>query len=230
MQSSSLVISPTSSPIKIGIVDDHPLVLSGLAELFTHYPDLLVVGAAGNAREALELVRKHTLDVLVLDIAMPGESGVDVLGRIVARAPDAKVLVFSSYSEQQYAMPMIRLGARAYVDKASPVLDIVDAVRTVASGCVYLSPGVLAHLAEASKQDPGADEIAKLTAREFQIFLRLAAGQSVTAIAAALSLSDVTISAHRSRLLKKLNLSSNSHLTRYALENDLLLHAGMRLS
>jgi two-component system, NarL family, invasion response regulator UvrY len=210
------------APIRIGIVDDYSVVRAGLERLFSRYADLSVVASAGDGREALELVLAHELDVLILDIAMPGESAVDVLERIVSSAPQVKVLIFSGYPEQQYALPMIRLGAHAYVDKASPLPDIVEAVRVVASGRTYFSANVHALMSEAAGKNAVADASPGLTAREFQIFLRLAAGETVTEIAAALSLSDVTISSHRSRLLQKLKLSTNSHLTRYAIENHYL--------
>jgi two-component system invasion response regulator UvrY len=147
---------------------------------------------------------------------------VDVLERIVASAPGLTVVIFSAYPERQYALPMIRLGARAYVDKAAPVLDIVKAVRAVASGRTFFSARVQALLSEAVSQDRGPAASTWLTAREFQIFLRLAAGETVSGIAAALSLSEVTISSHRSRVLQKLGLSTNSHLTRYAIEHHFL--------
>lgn len=209
-------------PIRIGIADDFAVVRTGLEKLFARYADLQVVATADNGLDALALVRSHELDVLVLDVAMPGQSAVDVLERIVAEAPGVKVVIFSGYPEQQYALPMIRLGAWAYVDKASPLTAIVDTVREVAAGRTCFSPRVRALLAETAGADAASAVGAGLTSREFQIFLRLAAGETVTEIAHALSLSDVTISSHRSRLLKKLKLNTNSHLTRYAIENHFL--------
>jgi len=210
------------APIRVGIVDDYDVVRAGLERLFARYGDLCIVGSATNGLEALELVSHNELDVLVLDIAMPGHGAVDVLEGLLASQPDIKVLIFTGYPEQRYALPMIRLGARGYVDKASPLLDIVEAVRVVASGRSYFSSQVRELMAEAVRPGVIPGEGVDLTAREFQIFLRLAAGETVTEIARALSLSDVTISSHRSRLLSKLKLSSNSHLTRFALENHFL--------
>lgn len=210
------------APIRIGIADDFGVVRAGLEKLFSRYDDLLVVAQVEDGLDALELVLAHEVDVLILDIAMPGQGAVDVLERIVMGAPEVKVLIFSGYPEQQYALPMIRLGARAYVDKAAPLATIVESVREVAAGRTSFSPRVRSLLAEAATADVASAADAGLTAREFQIFLRLAGGETVTEIAKALSLSDVTISSHRSRLLKKLKLSTNSHLTRYAIENHFL--------
>ena len=210
-----------SQPIKVGIVDDYGVVRAGLERLLARYSDMRLVATADNGRDAVDMVATHKIDVLILDIAMPEESAVDVMERLVAAAPDVQILIFSGYPEQQYALPMIRLGARAYVDKASPLQEIVEAVRAVAAGRTHFSPRVHALLAAAAQGD-NVEAGLGLTAREFQIFLRLAAGETVTQIAAALSLSDVTISSHRSRLLKKLKLSTNSHLTRYAIENHFI--------
>ena len=222
MQKENTQRKTSLAPIRVGIVDDYDVVRAGLERLFARYDDLCVVAAAKNGLQALELVSHHELDVLILDISMPGHGAVDVLEQILSSQPDIKILIFTGYPEQRYALPMIRLGARGYVDKAAPLLDIVEAVRVVAAGRSYFSSQVRELMAEAVRPGAMPGEGVDLTAREFQIFLRLAAGETVTEIARALSLSDVTISSHRSRLLNKLKLSSNSHLTRFALENHFL--------
>ncbi|HYW57157.1 MAG TPA: response regulator transcription factor [Polaromonas sp.] len=211
---------PRQAPgvINIGIAEDFGVVRSGLVRLFSRHADTHVVGTATSGVEALQLVQTHEMDVLVLDIAMPDSGAVDVLGRIVAHSPHVKVVVFSGYPEQKYALPMIRLGARGFVDKASALETLVDAVREVAAGGTSFSPRVQALMAEAENHKvPTGD--AGMTAREFQVFLRLANGETVTDIANTLHVSDVTVSTHRKQVLKKLNLTSNSHLTRYAIEN-----------
>jgi two-component system invasion response regulator UvrY len=214
---------PGAAParIRIGIADDYGVVRAGLEQLFEGCPGFSVVGTAGNTRDALALAMSHKLDVLVLDIVMGRENAVDVLERMVAGAPGMATVIYSGYPEQQFALPLIRLGARAYVDKSAPVSELVKAVRAVAGGATYFSHKVQGMLWRTLDQ-AGTTGISGLTAREFQIFLRLASGQTVTQIASALSLSDVTISSHRARLLQKLQLSSNSHLTRYAIDNRFL--------
>lgn len=207
--------------IRVGIVDDHDVVRAGLERLFMSHPGFSVVATAGSAADALALARSRKPDILVLDIALRHESAMDVLGHMATAAPEMGTVIYSGYPEQQYALPLIRLGARAYVDKAAPLVELVRAIRAVAGGATYFSKPVQA-LLWASVNHAAASGIAGLTAREFQVFLRLASGQTVTEIAAALSLTDVTISSHRARLLQKLKLSSNSHLTRYAIDNHFL--------
>jgi two-component system invasion response regulator UvrY len=216
--------SGASACIRVGIADDYGVVRAGLEQLFTAYPGFRVVATVANAQDALALALSRKLDVLVLDIVMGHENAVDVLEQIAASAPDMATVIYSGYPEQQFALPLIRLGARAYVDKCAPVIDLIKAVRAAATGATFFSEKVQAMLWRTIDQPgtSGASGIAGLTAREFQIFLRLASGQTVTQIASALSLSDVTVSSHRARLLQKLKLSSNSHLTRYAIDNHLL--------
>jgi two-component system, NarL family, invasion response regulator UvrY len=211
----------TPTCIRIGIVDDHSVVRAGLERLFLSHPGFAVAATASNARDALALAKSRKLDVLVLDVVLGQESAVDVLESIASKAPEIATVVYSGYPEQQFALPLIRLGARAYVDKAAPVAELVKACQTVASGSTFFSKRVQA-LLWANVDQSAASGIAGLTAREFQVFLRLASGQTVTEIAKALSLTDVTISSHRARLLEKLKLSSNSHLTRYAIDNHFL--------
>lgn len=211
----------TPACVRVGIVDDYSVVRAGLERLFLSHPGFSVVATAGNAADALALASSGKLDVMVLDIVLRHESAMDVLERMAAAAPGLATVIYSGYPEQQFALPLIRLGARAYVDKAAPVAELVQAVQAVAGGSTFFSRRVQAML-WASVNQAAASGIAGLTPREFQVFLRLASGQTVTEIAKALSLTDVTISSHRARLLEKLQLSSNSHLTRYAIDNHFL--------
>ncbi|WP_431097338.1 response regulator transcription factor [Polaromonas aquatica] len=206
---------------RIAIVDDHSMVRAGMEALFLGCPDLCVVATGGNPHDALALASSQELDVMVLDIVMRQESAVDVLGKIASAAPHMGTVIYSGYPEQQFALPLIRLGARAYVDKSAPLHELVDAVRAVAYGSTYFSKRVQSML-WAALDTATPSGTAGLTPREFQIFLRLASGQTVTEIAAALRLTDVTVSSHRARVLQKLKLSSNSHLTRYAMDHHFL--------
>ena len=208
--------------IKIGIVDDHVIVRSGLRQFFSDHVDLRVVGEAASGREAIDLVRATEIDVLILDLSMPGQSGLDALAMIRAKAPDIGVLVLSGYPEEHYALNLIRQGASGYLNKQCDPLEIVNAIRTIALGRRYISPSVAELLAQQLNQNSDAAPHEQLSEREFQVFLKLAKGETAGDIAKALSLSVKTVSTYRTRLMEKMNLSSNSDLTYYALKNKLI--------
>ena len=208
--------------IKVGIVDDHAIVRSGLRQFFGEHVDLRVVGEAGSGREAIDLVRTTEMDVLVLDLAMPGQSGIDALAMIRAKAPDVGILVLSGYPEEHYAVSLIRQGASGYLNKECDPAAIVDGIRTVALGKRYITAPVAELLAQQlGRNDAGAVH-EQLSDREFQVFLKLARGQTAGDIAEALSLSVKTVSTYRTRLMEKMGLKSNSDLTYYALKNKLI--------
>ena len=134
--------------IKVGIVDDHAIVRSGLKQFFSEQVDLRVVGEAASGREAIDLVRTTEMDVLVMDLSMPGQSGIDALGMIRAKAPDVGILILSGYPEEHYAMNLIRQGASGYLNKECEPMEIVNAIRTIALGRRYISPAVAELLAQ----------------------------------------------------------------------------------
>jgi len=208
--------------IKIGIVDDHSVVRSGLKQFFSDHVDLRVEGEASNGREAIDLVRNADLDVLIMDLSMPGQTGIDALGMIRAKAPDLGILILSGYPEEHYAMNLIRQGASGYLNKDCEPMEIVNAVRTISLGRRYITSGVAELLAQQlnRKDDAPAHEL--LSEREFQVFLKLAKGETAGDIAKSLSLSVKTVSTYRTRLMEKMNLASNSDLTYYALKNKLI--------
>ena len=208
--------------IRIGIVDDHVIVRSGLRQFFSDHVDLRVVGEAASGREAIDLVRATEIDVLVLDLSMPGQSGLDALAMIRAKAPDIGVLILSGYPEEHYALNLIRQGASGYLNKQCEPLEIVNAIRTIALGRRYISPSVAELLAQQLNQNSDAAAHEQLSEREFQVFLKLAKGETAGDIAKTLSLSVKTVSTYRTRLMEKMNLSSNSDLTYYALKNKLI--------
>ena len=208
--------------IKIGIVDDHAVVRAGLRDFFSTHVDLRVVGEAASGREAIDLVRNTEIDVLLMDLSMPGQSGLDALSMIRAKAPDMGVLILSSYPEEHYAMNLIRQGASGYLNKECEPIEIVNAIRTVAMGRRYITPGVAELLARQLGRKDDAAPHEQLSEREFQVFLKLAKGESVGKIGDELSLSVKTISTYRTRLMEKLNLSSNSDLTYYAMKTQLI--------
>ncbi|MBT9464075.1 response regulator transcription factor [Hydrogenophaga sp.] len=208
--------------IRIGIVDDHAVVRTGLRQFLAEHVDLRVTGEANNGRDALELARGGEVDVLLMDISMPEHGGVDALQAIKARFPDLAVLILSGFPEAQYATTLLRYGASGYLNKDCAPEDIVNAIRTVARGRRYVSPAVAELLADGAA---GAAEQAPhelLSERELQVFLRLAQGETIGHMAEQMFLSVKTVSTYRSRVMEKLKLTSNSDLTYYALKNGLI--------
>lgn len=207
--------------IRIAIVDDHAIVREGLRRFFADEVDLRVVGDAANGREALELLRSTEVDVMLLDLSMPDQGGVDALRAIKARAPDLPVLILSGFAAQHYATALLRQGAAGYLNKDCDPEEIARAIRTVALGRRYITPAVAELLAE-QLDAPAKAPHEQLSERELQVFLRLAAGETVGHIAEQMSLSVKTVSTYRSRVLEKMGLASNSDLTYYALKNGLI--------
>lgn len=208
--------------INVGIVDDHAIVRSGLRQFLSEHVDLRVVGEAANGREAIDLIRNAEVDVLLMDLAMPGQSGLDVLAMLRAKAPKMGILILSGYPEEHYAISMIRQGASGYLNKECDPKEIVEAIRTIALGRRYVTPGVAELLAQQLNRKDDAPVHEQLSEREFQVFLKLARGETAGDIAKSLSLSVKTVSTYRTRLMEKMGLASNSDLTYYALKNRLI--------
>ena len=207
---------------RIVIADDHVLVRRGLAELLREMDDFRVVGEASSGDELLRLVRDERVDVVVMDMSMPGPSGLDLVKSIKAEFPKLPILVLSAHPEDQYAVRVVRAGAMGYLTKESAEADLVEAVRRVASGKRYLTQNLAASLLDALDADPDEDPHAALSDREYQVLRLIASGMTVGGIAEQLSLSVKTVSTYRSRLLQKMGMSNNSEITRYALENGLV--------
>jgi DNA-binding NarL/FixJ family response regulator len=207
--------------IRVAIVDDHAIVRAGLRQFLSEQIDLEVTAEAADGRAALDLVRAGGFDVLVMDLSMPGQGGVDALVAIRARAPALPVLILSGFPEEHYATALLRHGASGYLNKECDPEEIVDAIRTVHQGRKYVTRAVAELLAEGlvSVERPPHEQLSE---REFQVFLRLAQGEAIGQIAQGMSLSVKTVSTYRTRLLEKMRLSSNSDLTYYALKNGLI--------
>jgi len=208
--------------MRIAIIDDHAIVRTGLRQYFSEQVDLKVTGEAANGREALDLVRAGDVDVLVMDLSMPDQSGVDALAAIRARAPELPVLILSGFPEEHYALTLLRQGASGYLNKECDPEEIVKAIRTVFRGRKYITPTVAEMLADGLGGDPDKALHEQLSEREFQVFLRLAKGETIGHMADSMSLSVKTVSTYRSRVMEKMNLASNSDLTYYALKNGLI--------
>lgn len=209
--------------IRIAIVDDHAMVRAGLRQFFSDQIDFSVVAEAANGRQALDIVRKGEVDVILMDISMPDQSGVDALIAIKARAPDLPVLILSGFPEEHYATTMLRQGASGYLNKDCDSGEIVTAIRTVARGRKYITASVAERLAEGLSSGGDRALHEHLSERELQVFLRLAKGESIGNMAIGMSLSVKTVSTYRTRVMEKMKLESNSDLTYYALKNGLIL-------
>lgn len=208
--------------IRIAIVDDHAMVRAGLKQFFSEEVDFRVVAEGSNGREALDIVRLGEVDVIVMDISMPGQSGVDALAAIRARAPDLPVLILSGFAEEHYATTLLRQGASGYLNKDCDPQEIAKAIRTVYRGRKYITAGVAERLAEALTGDGDTPAHEQLSERELQVFLRLAKGETIGHMAQSMSLSVKTVSTYRTRVMEKMGLASNSDLTYYALKNGLI--------
>ncbi len=208
--------------IRVVIVDDHAIVRAGLRQFFSDQVDLRVTGEAGTGREALDLVRRGDVDVVLMDLSMPDQSGVDALAAIKARAPELPVLILSGYPEAHYATTLLRQGASGYLNKECDPEEIVKAIRTVFRGRKYITPAVGELLADSlgGQLDKALHE--QLSEREFQVFLRLAKGETIGHMADSMALSVKTVSTYRTRVMEKMKLASNSDLTYYALKNGLI--------
>jgi len=198
------------------------MVRAGLRQFFSDQTDFTVVAEAGTGRAALEIVRGGEVDVIVLDISMPDQSGVDALAAIRARAPDLPVLILSGFPEEHYATTLLRQGASGYLNKDCDPQDIVSAIRTVHRGRKFITPGVAERLAEGLSKGDDRLPHEQLSERELQVFLRLAKGETIGNLAVGMSLSVKTVSTYRTRIMEKMKLESNSDLTYYALKNGLI--------
>lgn len=209
--------------IRVGVVDDHAIVRTGLSQFLSDQVDMRVVAEGASGKDALEMARAGELDVLVLDLSMPDQSGIDALAAIRTRCPDLAILILSGFPEAHYATTLLRQGASGYLNKECDPDEIAKAIRTVAMGRRYITPQVAELLAESMLGGGGDRPLHEtLSERELQVFLRLAQGETVGHIADQMCLSVKTVSTYRSRVLEKLSLGTNSDLTYYALKTGLI--------
>jgi DNA-binding NarL/FixJ family response regulator len=209
--------------IRVVIADDHQILRDGLKQLLLAAGDLDVVGEASDGHEVIERIRALDFDVLLLDLSMPGKSGMELIRQVKTERPKLRILVLSMHEEHQYAVRAIRAGASGYLTKESAASQLVVAIRKVAAGGAFISAEVAEHLAhDAMPHAVDRPRHAALSDREFQVFTRLVSGESVTDIAAALHLSAKTISTHKARLMEKLGIDNNAELVRYAVEHRLV--------
>jgi len=208
---------------RVAVVDDHELVRIGLKQIIEAESDFTWVGDAGTGGEALALLRAKACDVLLLDLSLPDMSGLDVLRRIKSHHEAVATLVLSAYPEKQYGLNVLRAGASGFVSKTAAPDELCRAIRAAVRGGRYVSPELAEVLVNGMQGVSGAEPPhAALSEREFQIFCKLAEGQSVTEIGAALFLSVKTVSTYRTRILEKMGMKSNADMTYYAIKNDLV--------
>jgi DNA-binding NarL/FixJ family response regulator len=208
--------------IRVILCDDHALIRRGIRDTLSDAEDIEVVGEAGDYSELRGLLRGQTCDVLVLDINMPGRSGLDVLHTLKDEGTTLKVLVVSMYPEDQYAIRALRAGAFGYVNKGGDPQQLVVAVRTVSQGRKFVTPDIAQMLVESLTTPEVANPHEKLSDRELQTLVMIASGKRLSDIASELTLSPKTVSVYRARVLEKLGLTNNSELTVYAIRNGLV--------
>lgn len=208
--------------IRVILCDDHALIRRGIRDTLSDATDIEVVGEAGEYSELRGLLRTQKCDVLVLDINMPGRSGLDVLHTLKDEGSTLKVLVVSMYPEDQYAIRALRAGAFGYVNKGGDPQQLVQAVRTVSQGRKFVTPDIAQMLVESLTTPEVANPHEKLSDRELQTLVMIASGKRLSDIASELTLSPKTVSVYRARVLEKLGLTNNSELTVYAIRNGLV--------
>lgn len=211
--------------IRILVADDHNLVREGLKQILSANADLVVAAEALDGDQCLARVRAEDFDLVLLDMSMPGLSGIDLVRRLKLEKPKLRILVLSMHGEQQYAVRAFKAGASGYLTKDSASGQLVAAIRKIAAGGIYISPAAAEQLAIGAMgagSEPGDLPHRSLSDREFGIFRMLVAGTSITDIGETLHLSVKTVSTHKTRVLRKMNMASTAELVRYALEHKLL--------
>ena len=208
--------------IKILIADDHPIVRKGLKDIIKETSDMLITEEANGGQEALEKIRKHHFDVVVLDISMPGRSGIDILKQLKREKPELSVLVLSMHPEEQYAVRALRAGASGYLTKESASDELIKAIQKIAKGKKYISSSLAEKLAYALDFDAEKLPHEALSDREFEVLCMIASGKTLKEIAKELLLSVKTISTYRSRILEKMNMKRSAELIHYAIKHRLV--------
>lgn len=210
--------------IRVLLVDDHTVARNGVRLMLSEAQDIEVASEAESAEEAMRLLRSEAFDVALLDIALPGKNGLELLKQLRMEKPKMAVLVLSMYSEEVYAIRALKLGASGYLTKNNPAATMIDAVRKVAAGGKYISPALVDKLADmVGSESEGRMPHEILSDRELEILKLIASGESLVQIGLMLHLSPKTITTYRTRILEKMELTSNAELARYARANGLLI-------
>jgi two-component system invasion response regulator UvrY len=208
--------------IKVLIADDHAVVRRGLRQILSEVPDIFVGAEAANAQEVRDRVRAERFDVIILDINMPGASGIELLGELRRDHPTTRVLILTVSPEDQYAVRAIKAGAAGFLTKESAPEKLIEAVKKLASGGRYVSPELAEALASLFAGEGSGAPHERLSDREFEVLKMLSSGKTVSQVALELGLSVKTVSTHRTRILKKMDMHTNAELTHYAMKNRLV--------
>lgn len=212
--------------IRIVIADDHTIMREGLKRILDGADDIAVVGEATNGFEVLDRVRDGGFDLLLLDLSMPGRSGIDLIRQIKVEAPKLPMLILTMHDEEQYAVRTIRAGAQGYLTKESAGTQLVSAIRRVAAGRPYISPQVAEQLALNIMSPEKELPHKRLSDREFEVFTMLVSGRTLTEIGEQLHLSVKTVSTHKTRIQQKMQMQSLSEIIQYAVAHNLLTPSG----
>lgn len=208
--------------IRVVIADDHTIVREGLKQLLLAAGSFEIAGEARDGFEVLKLAREKEFDVLLLDLSMPGKSGMDLIKQVKSERPRLRVLVLSMHQEHQYAVRAIKAGASGYLTKDSASTQLVSAIEKVASGGAFISAEVAEQLALGAMPQTEGPPHASLSDREYQVFRMLVSGKAVSEIAGELSLSVKTVSTHKARLMEKMGIENQAELVRYAMKHRLV--------
>lgn len=208
--------------IRVVLCDDHAVVRRGIRDTLSEATDIQVTGEAGGYSELREVLRHAECDVLLLDLNMPGRSGLEVLAALKETDSQIKVLIVSMFTEDQYAIRCLKAGAQGYVNKAGNPEELINATRTVAAGRKFVTPEVAQMLVESLSHPQQEEPHASLSERELQTLVKIASGKKLSDIAEELMLSPKTVSVYRTRVMEKLNLTSNAAITAYAIRNNLV--------
>ncbi len=207
--------------LKILIADDHPILRQGIKQIIEEAPDMEVTGEASNGAEVLTKVYNNDFDIIVLDITMPGRSGLEALKQLKNEKPKTPVIILSMHPEEQYAVRALKAGASGYLTKASAPEELVTAIRKVAQGGKYISSTLAEILASDLEGDSEKLPHETLSNREYQVLCMISAGKNLTGIAEELCLSIKTIGTYRARILAKMNMKNNAELIHYAFKNQI---------
>lgn len=208
--------------LKILIADDHAIVREGIKQILAEIPDNVTTDEAINGQEVIQKVWDNNYDLLLLDISMPGRSGLDILKQLKSEKPALKVLILSMHPEEQYAVRALKAGASGYLTKESTPLELIEAIKKVSNGKKYVSSSLaetLASLLDTTAEKPLHETLSN---REFEVMRMIASGKTVKEVADNLSLSVKTISTYRTRILEKMNMKNNAQITHYTIQNRLV--------
>jgi len=208
--------------IRVLLADDHAIVRAGLKELLADTGDITVAAEATNGQEVMAQIRGADYDVAVLDMSMPGRSGIELIKQVKDEKPKLRILVLTMHSEEQYAVRALKAGASGYLTKEAAAEQLVAAIRRIAAGGAWVSPETVERLVHDAAPRAEAAPHTRLSDREFQVLRLIAGGSTVGKIARQLSLSVKTVSTHKTRILQKMGLANQAELIRYALEHRLL--------